>query len=138
MTETTSEENRIDLTAQIVAAYVSNHEIGASSLGGLISAVHAALSHASAGAAEPQAEAPSPAVPIRRSVTPDYIVCLEDGQKFKSLKRHLRRHHDLTPEEYRQKWGLSHDYAMVAPNYARTRSDLAKQMGLGRKRAGGR
>ena len=138
MSESVREDNRIDLTAQIVAAYVSKNDIGAGDLGVLISAVHSALDRVSIGLAESEAGPPRPAVPIRKSVTPDYIVCLEDGQKFKSLKRHLQRHRDLTPEEYRQKWDLPHDYAMVAPNYARTRSDLAKQMGLGRKRAGGR
>jgi predicted transcriptional regulator len=75
-----------------------------------------------------------PAVPIKKSVTPDYIICLEDGKKFKSLKRHLRTHYDLSPEEYRDKWGLPHDYPMVAPNYAAARSDLAKRMGLGQRR----
>ena len=137
MSENIREDNRIELTAQIVAAYVSKHEIGAGGLGLLISAVLAALDRASTGGADSKAEPASPAAAIRKSVTPDYIVCLEEGQKFKSLKRHLQRHHDLTPEQYRQKWRLPKDYPMVAPNYAETRSHLAKQMGLGRKRAGG-
>ena len=138
MNDPTGRDSRMDLTAQIVAAYVSKNEIDTDGVAGLIGAVHAALNRTSAGAAEPQSGTPNPAVPIRKSVTPEHIVCLEDGQKFKSLKRHLQRHHNLTPDEYRQKWGLPKDYPMVAPNYAQTRSNLAKQMGLGQRRAGGR
>jgi predicted transcriptional regulator len=138
MADPTRRDSRIDLTAQIVGAYVSKNEIDSDGLAGLIGAVHSALNRTSTGAAEPQRGTPSPAVPIRKSIAPDYIVCLEDGQKFKSMKRHLQRHHNLTPDEYRQKWALPKDYPMVAPNYAETRSNLAKQMGLGQRRAGGR
>ena len=93
------------------------------------------------GGNEPKAEAPKPAISVKRSVTPDYIICLEDGKKFKSLKRHLRTQYGMTPEQYREKWGLPADYPMVAPNYAKARSELAKEMGLGqqrRKRRGSR
>ena len=100
----------------------------------MISDVYEALGKAAAKAAQPVKEDLKPAVPIKRSVTPDYIICLEDGKKFKSLKRHLRTHYNLTPEEYREKWGLPHDYPMVAPNYAAARSQLAKKMGLGHRR----
>jgi predicted transcriptional regulator len=92
------------------------------------------LNKASTSWSQPAREELKPAVSIKKSVTPDYIICLEDGKKFKSLKRHLRTHYDLSPEEYREKWGLAHDYPMVAPNYARARSDLAKRMGLGQRR----
>ena len=125
----------VDLAAEIVAAYVGNNAVPTTELPSLINNVYKAL----AGAVEGQEEEPQqelkPAVSVRRSVTPDHIVCLEDGKKFKSLKRHLRTHYNLTPEEYRAKWGLSHDYPMVAPNYAEARSRLAKEMGLGQKRA---
>jgi len=120
----------IDMTAEIVAAYVSANSIPASDLPGLIHNVHTALTGVAAG--EPPPPPPKdPAVPIKKSITPDFLVCLEDGRRFKSLKRHLRTKYDMTPEEYRAKWGLPKDYPMVAPNYARARSDLAKQMGLG-------
>jgi predicted transcriptional regulator len=128
------QDNLIELTAEIVAAFVSSNTIPSAEVSNLIRDVHMALHRTAAGAAAPQHEAPKPAVPIKKSVTPDFIVCLEDGQKFKSLKRHLRTRYDLTPEEYREKWGLPADYPMVAPNYARARSKLAKQMGLGQKR----
>lgn len=124
----------IELTAEIVAAYVSTNKVASNGLTGLIDDVHKALHRTSTGKVEPAAEPLKPAVPIKKSVTPDYIVCLDDGKKFKSLKRHLRTHYDLTPEQYRQKWGLPADYPMVAPNYAQARSSLAKKMGLGRKR----
>ena len=100
----------------------------------LIGSVYEALSRASTRTGQPEREEVRPAVPVKKSVTPDYIVCLEDGKKFKSLKRHIRTHYNLSPEEYREKWGLPHDYPMVAPNYARQRSDLAKKMGLGTRR----
>jgi predicted transcriptional regulator len=134
MIETLEQDNLIELTAEIVSAYVSNNNIASGDLSGLIGSVHGALQRTATGAAEPEPEPLKPAVPVRRSVTPDYIVCLEDGKKFKSLKRHLRTHYDLTPAEYREKWGLSPDYPMVAPNYAMARSNLAKKMGLGQKR----
>jgi len=125
----------IELTTEIITAYVSNNPVPAGELSGLISEVHTILSGLMPGAApvaEP-AEKPTPAVPVKKSITPDYIVCLEDGKKFKSLKRHLMTHYGLTPEEYRAKWDLPADYPMVAPNYAAARSALAKEMGLGRK-----
>lgn len=122
----------IDLTADIVAAYVSNNAVAGSDLPGIITNVHEALTNIAESNNEPEPEPLTPAVSPRRSITPDYLICLEDGKKFKSLKRHLRTHYDLSPEEYREKWGLASDYPMVAPNYARARSELAKQMGLGR------
>jgi len=131
----TSGSNLIDLAADIVSAYVSNNTVPAAELAGLIAEVYAALQRTSTGAApEPAPEPAKPAVPLKKSVTPDYIVCLEDGKKFKSLKRHLRTQYNMTPEEYREKWGLPADYPMVAPNYAQARSDLAKKMGLGQQR----
>jgi len=128
------QDNLIELTTEIVAAFVGSNTIASSDLSALIADVHAALHYISSGKVEPPKEPLKPAVPVRKSVMPDYIVCLEDGQKFKSLKRHLRTHYDLTPEQYRDKWGLPPDYPMVAPNYAKARSALAKQMGLGQKR----
>jgi predicted transcriptional regulator len=124
----------VELTAEIVSAYVSNNPVVAADLPGVIHNVFDALSRASASSGQPAREELRPAVPLKRSVTPEYIICLEDGKKFKSLKRHLRTHYDLSPEDYREKWGLPHDYPMVAPNYAAARSDLAKRMGLGQRR----
>ena len=125
----------VDLTAHIVSAYVSHNTTPASEIPALIGQVHAALVRISGGHAEPAAtEVAKPAVAVKKSVTPDYIVCLEDGKKFKSLKRHLRAQYNMTPEQYREKWGLGPDYPMVAPNYAAARSQLAKQMGLGQQR----
>ena len=124
----------VELAADIVSAYVSNNTVVATELPAVINDVYEALGKAAAKAAQPVKEDLKPAVPIKRSVTPDYIICLEDGKKFKSLKRHLRTHYNLTPEEYREKWGLPHDYPMVAPNYAAARSQLAKKMGLGHRR----
>ena len=124
----------IEIAADIVSAYVSNNSVPPGDLPGLISQVHLALARVGNGAAEASAEAPKPAIAIKKSVTPDYIICLEDGKKFKSLKRHLRTQYNLTPEQYREKWGLAPDYPMVAPNYAKARSDLAKEMGLGQQR----
>jgi predicted transcriptional regulator len=122
------------LTADIVSAYVSHNTIVAENLPNFIASVHAALSASSVqGVVEPKKEL-VPAVSIKKSVTPDYIICLEDGKKFKSLKRHLRTHYDLSPEQYREKWGLAFDYPMVAPMYAAARSQLAKTMGLGQRR----
>ncbi|RIJ14548.1 transcriptional regulator [Henriciella mobilis] len=119
----------LELTTEIVAAYVSNNPVQSSELSNLIRSVHETLQGLSGPAAE-VTEA-KPAIPVKKSVTDDYIICLEDGKKFKSLKRHLRAKYDMTPEEYREKWGLPYDYPMVAPSYARKRSKLAKQMGLG-------
>jgi len=125
----------VELTAEIISAYVSNNEVVASELPALIQDIHQALSRVTNNLPAPEREELRPAIPIKRSVTPDYIICLEDGKKFKSLKRHLRTHYNLTPEEYREKWGLPHDYPMVAPNYAAARSALAKKMGLNTRRA---
>lgn len=123
------------LTAEIVAAYVGNNVVPVSELPALIKDVHTAMAGVVEGTAEEPKEELKPAVSVRRSVTPDYIICLEDGKKFKSLKRHLRTAFNLTPEQYREKWGLKPDYPMVAPNYATVRSEMAKRIGLGRKRA---
>ena len=127
------EDSLIELTAEIVAAYVSNNTVAATGVSGLIGTVHAAMQRMASG--EPEPETLTPATSVKRSVTPDYIVCLEDGKHFKSLKRHLKTHGDMTPAEYRARWNLPADYPMVAPNYARTRSKLARQMGLGQKTA---
>lgn len=120
----------IDMTAEIVSAYIGNNSIAPDEIAGLINKVFAALAGVHGSETAPF-EKPEPAVPIRKSITPDHLVCLEDGKKFKSLKRHLRTHYNLTPEQYREKWGLPRDYPMVAPNYAQARSRLAKKMGLG-------
>jgi predicted transcriptional regulator len=132
--EDPSQPELVELTARIVSAYVSNNAIVAGDLPHLISETHAALSRATGNGLVVEREEQKPKVPVKKSVMPDYIICLEDGKKFKSLKRHLRTHYNLSPEEYREKWGLPHDYPMVAPNYARARSDLAKKMGLGTRR----
>ncbi|KAB2910500.1 MAG: MucR family transcriptional regulator [Hyphomicrobiaceae bacterium] len=124
----------IELTAEIISAYVSNNSVTKEDLSSIIADVHEALSKATQRPGQIEREELRPAVAVKKSVTPDYIVCLEDGKKFKSLKRHLRTHYNLSPEEYREKWGLPHDYPMVAPNYAQARSALAKQMGLGTRR----
>ena len=124
----------IGLTANIVSAYVSNNPVAATDLPALINQVHAALLRVSNGQGETSTEPLKPAVTIKKSITPEHIVCLEDGKKFKSLKRHLRTQYGMTPEQYREKWGLAVDYPMVAPNYAAARSQLAKQMGLGQQR----
>jgi len=128
-----NKEMLIELTADVVAAYVSNNPVPAGELPNLISDVHAALGKVGMMGDVPTADKPKPAVNPKRSVTDDYIICLEDGKKFKSLKRHLMTHYGLTPEQYREKWGLDSNYPMVAPNYAAARSRLAKKMGLGRK-----
>jgi predicted transcriptional regulator len=134
MADSSNGPNYIELAADIVSAYVSNNSVSASELTTLIGDVHNALLRVSSGTVEVAAEAPRPAVSLKKSITPDYIICLEDGKKFKSLKRHLRTQYNLSPEEYREKWGLPADYPMVAPNYAQARSALAKQMGLGQQR----
>jgi len=128
-----TEDTLLTLTADIVAAHVSNNSVAVNDLPNLIQNVHSALLgiSGSSGGAEPK---PEPKVSIRSSVKPDYIVCLEDGKKLKMLKRHLSTHYNMTPEQYRQKWGLSADYPMVAPNYAEQRRTLAKSIGLGTKR----
>lgn len=126
--------NYVELAADIVSAYVANNSVAAVELPALINEVHTALRRVSTGAGKSAAEPPKPAIAIKKSITPDYIICLEDGKKFKSLKRHLRTQYDMTPEQYREKWGLAPDYPMVAPNYALARSQLAKEMGLGQQR----
>jgi predicted transcriptional regulator len=123
------------LTADIVSAYVAHNALTGDKLPDLIGSVYGALSRASLQGAEPPKVELKPAVAIKKSVTAEYIICLEDGQKFKSLKRHLRSEYNMSPEEYREKWGLPHDYPMVAPSYAASRSNMAKKMGLGRRGA---
>jgi predicted transcriptional regulator len=128
--------NLLELTASIVAAYVGNNSVAQADLPKLIANVYRSLAAAPHAGADNQGVAElKPAVAIRKSITPDYIICLEDGKKFKSLKRHLRTHYDLSPEQYREKWSLPVDYPMVAPNYAEARSSLAKKIGLGQNRA---
>ena len=128
-----SELDLTSLTADIVSAYVANNALSGDKIPDLISSVYGSLRKATIQGAEPPKVELKPAVAIKKSVTPEYIICLEDGHKFKSLKRHLKTHYDLSPEEYREKWGLSLDYPMVAPAYAAARSNLAKNMGLGRR-----
>ncbi|WP_441771202.1 MucR family transcriptional regulator [Labrys sp. KB_33_2] len=128
--------NLIDITVDIVAAYVANNSIPTDGLPSFISMVHDSLSKLREQPVVEEATPLRPAVPVRKSVTPDFIVCLEDGQKFKSLRRHLRSKYNMSPEEYRSKWGLADDYPMVAPNYAAERSRLAKAAGLGSLRWG--
>lgn len=132
--ETNGSSNFIELTATIVSAYVSNNSVAAADIPALINQVHAALAGVSGKAGEAPSEPLKPAVSVKKSITPEHIVCLEDGKKFKSLKRHLRTQYNMTPEQYREKWGLGPDYPMVAPNYAAARSQLAKEMGLGQQR----
>jgi predicted transcriptional regulator len=130
-------ETLITLTSDIVAAHVSNNDVAVDDVPGLITSVFGALAQLGDEDDAPQ-EPPEPAVSIRASVKPDYIVCLEDGKKLKMLKRYLRTNYNMTPEEYRKRWNLPADYPMVAPNYAETRRDLAKKIGLGRKPGSGR
>lgn len=134
MSENNVPVNFIELAADIVSAYVSNNSVPAGDLPALIHDVHAALARVTSTDAPVVLEPPKPAVPIKKSITNDYIICLEDGKQFKSLKRHLRTQYNLSPDAYREKWGLPPDYPMVAPNYAIARSNLAKQMGLGQQR----
>ena len=133
MAENSSTQAILGLTAQIVSAHVSNNAVSRDALGELITQVYNTLISAGAEPAEP--EKLQPAVPIKKSVFPEYIVCLEDGKKLKMLKRHLQTSYNMTPEQYRDKWSLPHDYPMVAPKYAEHRSELAKKIGLGRKPA---
>ena len=130
MTESSNSKDLLSMTTEIVAAHVRNNAVAQSDIPELIRTVHAALSEVSSGNSQ---ERPSPAIAVRRSVTPDYIVCLEDGTKLKMLKRHLKTAYNMTPEEYRERWNLPADYPMVAPNYAHQRSALAKKIGLGRR-----
>src|SRR3954465_11763887 len=136
MNEQQTPPNYIELAADLVSAFVSNNSVSAAELPALIGNVHDALTKVASGSVQQQTEEPkkAPAVSVKKSVQPDYIVCLEDGKRFKSLKRHLRTVYDLTPDQYRAKWGLPADYPMTAPNYAAARSELAKSMGLGQKR----
>jgi predicted transcriptional regulator len=134
MSESASSQNYIELAADIVSAYVSNNSLPTSELPALLNSVHMALTASARGQVEEPKAVLNPAVPLKKSVTPDFIVCLDDGKKFKSLKRHLRTSYDVTPDQYRAKWGLPSDYPMVAPNYAKARSELAKTMGLGQQR----
>jgi len=131
--ETDNDEMLITLTADIVAAHVSNNSVAVNDLPQLIANVHGALTTLGSGAAALEVRA-EPKVPIRSSIKPDYLVCLEDGKRLKMLKRHLMTHYQMTPDQYRQKWGLNSDYPMVAPNYAEQRRALAKSIGLGTKR----
>jgi predicted transcriptional regulator len=128
-----ADDTLLTLTADIVAAHVSNNSVAVNDLPTLIQNVHSALAGISGARSAPEAK-PEPKVPIRSSIKPDYIVCLEDGKKLKMLKRHLMTHYQMTPDQYRQKWGLNADYPMVAPNYAEQRRVLAKSIGLGTKR----
>ena len=128
-----NDDTLITLTADIVAAHVSNNSVAVNDLPQLIANVHGALATLGSGGAAPEVRA-EPKVPIRSSIKPDYIVCLEDGKRLKMLKRHLMTHYQMTPDQYRQKWGLNSDYPMVAPNYAEQRRTLAKSIGLGTKR----
>ncbi|HEV7344825.1 MAG TPA: MucR family transcriptional regulator [Devosia sp.] len=129
------EHDLVELSTEIVSAYVSHNSVNVTDLPKLIADVHGALRALQTNEVQAPVEELKPAVPVRKSVAPDFIICLEDGKKFKSLKRHLRTHYNLSPEEYREKWGLPADYPMVAPNYSATRSKLAKDNGLGRKAA---
>ena len=135
MNDTDQAVDYIELAADIVSAYVSNNPVPPAELAQLIGRIHGALVQIASGQSEAKAAATpqQPAVPVKKSVTADHIICLEDGRTFKSLKRHLRAKYDLSPEQYRAKWGLPPDYPMVAPNYANARSQLAKKMGLGQQ-----
>jgi len=134
MSDNSRQDQFIELAADIVSAYVSNNSVPASDLPGLISEVHSALKRVTTGAPVVQAEPLKPAISAKKSISDNYLICLEDGKKFKSLKRHLRTKFNLTPDQYRDKWNLGSDYPMVAPNYAKARSALAKEMGLGQQR----
>jgi predicted transcriptional regulator len=133
MESAVDETNYVELTAEVVSAYVMHNAVQKTDLAGIISSVHASLLALSQVKPAPEAERPTPAVPIKKSIGQDYLISLEDGRRYKSLKRHLSGR-GLTPEKYREKWGLPSDYPMVAPSYARQRSELAKSMGLGRQR----
>ena len=134
MAEQPETSELLALTTNIVASHVSNNSVASTELPQLIQQVYAALSSAGGSVAAPTPARPQPAVPIKRSVTPDFIICLEDGKKLKMLKRHLKTRYNMTPDEYRERWDLAPDYPMVAPNYAAQRSTLAKKIGLGTKR----
>lgn len=127
-----AEEELLRMTTDVVAAYVSNNTLPTAQLAEVINAVYSSLKSLEGQVAQVQSEPPKPAIPIRKSVTPEFLICLEDGKKLKMLKRHLRSTYNMTPDEYRSKWGLAPDYPMVAPNYAERRSEFAKKIGLGR------
>ena len=133
MTETLQHTDILELTTEIVSAHVSNNTVAREEIGSLIQQVYGTLSALGQGGGALPAERPSPAVPVKKSVQPDYIVCLEDGKQLKMLKRHLKTAYNMTPEQYRERWNLPSDYPMVAPNYAKQRSKLAKNIGLGTK-----
>ena len=136
MAEDSPTADLMGLTAEIVAAHVSNNPVSLADLPNLIQEVYRTLSSVGQPAAKPQPERPQPAVPVKKSITPEYLICLEDGKKLKMLKRHLQTSYNMTPEQYRERWGLTPDYPMVAPNYAKHRSSLAKKIGLGTKPRG--
>jgi predicted transcriptional regulator len=131
-TEQVPAEEILRMTAEVVSAYLSNNLLPASQISEVIQTVHTSLNSLGAGRTDSAVEPPKPAVPVKKSVTADYIICLEDGKKLKMLKRHLRSTYNMTPDEYRTKWGLPSDYPMVAPSYAQQRSEFAKKIGLGR------
>jgi predicted transcriptional regulator len=133
MAEDMSPNNLLGLTAEIVSAHVSNNPVSLADLPNLIQDVYRTLSTVGSPAVKPEPERPQPAVPVKKSITPEYLVCLEDGKKLKMLKRHLQTAYNMTPDQYRERWGLAPDYPMVAPNYAKHRSSLAKKIGLGTK-----
>ncbi len=133
MPDQTTHSDLLALTTEIVSSHVANNTVPQTDIAGLIEQVFRTLSNLSGGGAPMSGDRPQPAVPVKKSVTPEYIVCLEDGKKLKMLKRHLKTAYDMTPEEYRERWGLPSDYPMVAPNYAKQRSRLAKDIGLGTK-----
>jgi predicted transcriptional regulator len=136
MSETTTpQQDLVSLTVDIVSAYVSNNSVSVSDVPALVGEIHKSLKNLGTGTMEKAAEPLVPAVAVKKSIQPDFITCLEDGRRFKALKRHLRSNYNMTPAEYRTKWNLPHDYPMVAPNYSKTRSALAKSLGLGRKAA---
>ena len=130
--ENISKEQLLEMTTEIVSAYVGNNTIAAGELNELIVSIHDSLHNLTTGGVEVEPEPIKPAVPVRRSITPDYLICLEDGKRLKMLKRHLRTTYGLSPDDYRAKWGLPADYPMVAPNYAQQRSEFAKKIGLGK------
>lgn len=132
MAKVLAEPDTIELTARIVSAYVGHNPVSTQQLSQLIGEIHAALRSLESVPTPASEEKPLPAIAIKKSVTPDFLICLEDGKKFKSLKRHLATHYDLSPEQYRSKWGLPADYPMVAPSYSATRSQMARALGLGR------
>ncbi|KQO63283.1 MULTISPECIES: MucR family transcriptional regulator [unclassified Methylobacterium] len=138
MTDIEHSADYVELTVDIVSAYVSNNPVPPGELAQLITRIHGALTQIASGQIEAKTPAAplQPAISVKKSVTADHIICLEDGRTFKSLKRHLRAKYDMSPEQYRAKWGLPPDYPMVAPNYAKARSDLAKAIGLGQTRSG--